>query len=106
MFDLFLANSDFVQNNRYSIYYIIIQYSVASNLSLMMVHLWIMNTFPVGFVATPSMLRLCIALCAVAEGWLLLDIGRFVLFLSIKRERCIPLNLGEVNSHCSRSGWM
>ena len=29
---------------------------------------------PVG-VVTPSILRLCIALFAVAEGWLLLDIG-------------------------------
>ena len=27
------------------------------------------------------MLRLCIALFAVSEGWLLLDIGLFVLFL-------------------------
>ena len=31
---------------------------------------------------TPPILRLCIALFAVAEGWLLLDIGWFVLFLS------------------------
>ena len=30
---------------------------------------------PVGFVNTPSILRQCIALFAVAEGWLLLDIG-------------------------------
>ena len=29
---------------------------------------------PVGFV-NPPILRLCIALFAVAEGWLLLDIG-------------------------------
>ena len=29
----------------------------------------------------PPILRLCIALFAVAEGWLLLDIGWFVLFL-------------------------
>ena len=35
---------------------------------------------PVGFV-TPSLLRQCIAIFAVAEGWLLLDIGWFVLFL-------------------------
>ena len=36
--------------------------------------------FPVGFVPNP-LLRLCIALFSVAEGWLLLDIGWFVLFL-------------------------
>ena len=35
---------------------------------------------PVGFVTPP--LRLCIALFAVAEGWLLLDIGWFVLFFT------------------------
>ena len=35
---------------------------------------------PVGFVTPPPILRLCIALFAVAEGWLLLDIGWFVLF--------------------------
>ena len=34
---------------------------------------------PVGF--EPSPLRQCIALFAVAEGLLLLDIGRFVLFM-------------------------
>ena len=33
---------------------------------------------PVGFVTRP-ILRQCIATFAVAEGWLLLDIGRFVL---------------------------
>ena len=36
---------------------------------------------PVGFVFTPTLLRQCIAIFAVAEGWLLLDIGWFVLFL-------------------------
>ena len=30
---------------------------------------------PVGFVIPLPILRLCIALFAVAEGWLLLDIG-------------------------------
>ena len=36
---------------------------------------------PVGFVTPPPpILRLCIALFAVVEGWLLLDIGWFVLF--------------------------
>ena len=35
---------------------------------------------PVGFVPSP-LLRLFIALFAVADGWLLLDIGGFVLFL-------------------------
>ena len=29
---------------------------------------------PVGFV-TPPILRMCIALLVVAEGWLLLDVG-------------------------------
>ena len=33
---------------------------------------------PVGFVPAPRYLRKCIALFAVAEGWLLLDIGLFV----------------------------
>ena len=37
---------------------------------------------PVGFV-NPSILRLCVALFAGAEGWLLFDIGWFVLFLLI-----------------------
>ena len=36
--------------------------------------------FPVGFVNPPPTLRLSIALFAVAEVWLLLDIGWFVLF--------------------------
>ena len=36
---------------------------------------------PVDFVTTPPILRLYVALFAVAEGWLLLDIGWFVLFL-------------------------
>ena len=35
---------------------------------------------PVGFVTPPPHLRQCIAMFAVAEGRLLLDIGRFVLF--------------------------
>ena len=36
---------------------------------------------PVGFVTPPPFfLRQCIAIFAVAEGWLLLDIGLFVLF--------------------------
>ena len=35
---------------------------------------------PVGFVS-PPLLRQCIAIFAVAEGWLLLDIGLFVLFI-------------------------
>ena len=35
---------------------------------------------PVGFVPPSPHLRQCIALFAVAEGWLLLDIGWFVLF--------------------------
>ena len=37
----------------------------------------------VGLVPLSSLLRLCIALFAVAEGWLLLDIGWFVLFLKL-----------------------
>ena len=38
---------------------------------------------PVGFVHHPyDILRLCIALLTVAGGWLFLDIGWFVLFLS------------------------
>ena len=36
---------------------------------------------PVGFVTPPPLLRQYIAIFAVAEGWLLLDIGWFVLFL-------------------------
>ena len=36
---------------------------------------------PVGFVTPPPILRLNIAYFAVAEGWLLLDIGWFVLFM-------------------------
>ena len=39
---------------------------------------------PVGFEPPPPILRLNIAYFAVAEGWLLLDIGWFVLFLSLK----------------------
>ena len=35
---------------------------------------------PVGFVTPPPIFWLCIAFFAVAEGWLLLDIGWFVLF--------------------------
>ena len=35
--------------------------------------------FPLVF--TSSLLKQCIAIFAVAEGWLMLDIGRFVLFL-------------------------
>ena len=35
---------------------------------------------PVGYVPPPLILRLNIAYFAVAEGWLLLDIGWFVLF--------------------------
>ena len=34
----------------------------------------------------PSHLSKCLALFAVAEEWLLLDIGRFVLFLSNKKQ--------------------
>ena len=30
---------------------------------------------PIGFVAPPPHLRQCIALYAIAEGWMLLDIG-------------------------------
>ena len=41
----------------------------------------ILYDVPVGFVTPPPILRLCIALFAVAEGWLLLDIGLFVLVL-------------------------
>ena len=37
---------------------------------------------PIGFVSLPH-LRQCIALFAVAEGWLLLDVGWFVLFLEV-----------------------
>ena len=45
---------------------------------------------PVGFVNPPPLiLRLNIAYFAVAEGWLLLDIGWFVLFLLNKK--CIAL---------------
>ena len=36
--------------------------------------------FPVGLITPPPILRLCIALFAVADWWLLLDIGWFVLF--------------------------
>ena len=40
---------------------------------------------PVGFVSPPPPhLKQCIALFAVAERWLLLDIGLFVLFFSAK----------------------
>ena len=35
----------------------------------------------------PPILRLCYALFAVAEGWLLLDIGWFVLFFTILTEQ-------------------
>ena len=38
---------------------------------------------PVGLVTPPPILRLSIAYFAVAEGWLLLDIGLFVLFFKI-----------------------
>ena len=38
---------------------------------------------PVGFVPSFPISKLCIALFAVAEGWLLLDIGWFVLFFVI-----------------------
>ena len=38
--------------------------------------------FPFVLSPPPSILRLCIALFAVAQGWLLLDIGWFVLLLS------------------------
>ena len=38
---------------------------------------------PVGLVTpTPPPLRLCISLFAIAEGWLLLNIGWFVLFMN------------------------
>ena len=36
---------------------------------------------PVGFVTPPPNLRVCIVLFVAAEGWLLLDIGWFVVFL-------------------------
>ena len=36
-------------------------------------------------VLYPSHLRQCIALFAVVEGWLLLDIGLFVLFFTYTR---------------------
>ena len=39
-----------------------------------------MMMFP-SVLSLPPHLRLCIALFAVAEGWLLLDIGWFVLFV-------------------------
>ena len=50
---------------------------------------------PVGFV-TPPILRLNIAYFAVAEGWLLLDIGWFVLFFQqtvgiSMGTNCVPL---------------
>ena len=34
-----------------------------------------LNDVSVGFVIPPPLLRQCIAIFAVAEGWLLLDIG-------------------------------
>ena len=46
----------------------------------------------------PPILRLCIALFAVAEGWLLLDIGWFVLFSGITHNfytRFLLLNWGN-----------
>ena len=42
---------------------------------------------PVGFVS-PLLFRKCIAIFAVAEGWLLLDIGCFVLFLKMTQYAC------------------
>ena len=45
------------------------------------------------FCIHPSRLSLCFALFADADGWLLLDIGQFVLFLNINRERCISAKL-------------
>ena len=60
---------------------------------------------PVGFVPPPFFLRLCIALFAVAEGWLLLDIGWFFLFLwmificvhfnSLALHECITFNFNR-----------
>ena len=41
--------------------------------------------FPLVLYPPPPILRLCIALFAVAEGWLLLDIGWFVLFLEARK---------------------
>ena len=45
---------------------------------------WMIELYyvPVGFVTPPPILRLNIAYFAVAEGWLLLDIGWFDLFLN------------------------
>ena len=40
----------------------------------------------------PPILRVCIALFAVAEGWLLLDIGWFILFM-IKSWRCLSISI-------------
>ena len=63
--------------------------------SLVLVHVVISYDVPVGFVNCnpPPILRLCIALFAVAEGWLLLDIGWFVLFLS---KLTITLNAKDI----------
>ena len=43
--------------------------------------LLILYNNPVGYVTPIPLMRLCIALFAVAERWLMLDIGCFVLFL-------------------------
>ena len=46
---------------------------------------------PVGFVLPPPILRLNIAYFAVAEGWLLLDIEWFVLFLHLNVNLAIEI---------------
>ena len=55
---------------------------------------------PVSFVPHSHILRLCIALFAVAEGWLLFDIGWFALFLDmpIDLSRSFHVHSWPVNS--------
>ena len=58
--------------------------------------------FPFGFVNTPPpILRLCIALFAVAEGWLLLDIGRMIclVFVSHGMMLCESYGIMIIVSH-------
>ena len=51
---------------------------------------------PVRCVTPPSRLRQCFASFPVAEGWLLLDIGRFVLFLTM---HCSSLRVFAIRLH-------
>ena len=58
------------------------------------------------FCKLPPHLRQCIALFAVAEGWLLLNIGRFVLFLIVQHKHDIKWCSNNSMSPClARSRW-